>query len=57
MKDLPAWLAESLRCPRTGVPLEVEVIDGRSVLVGYPGGEEPVRYEIENGVPILLPGA
>lgn len=51
----PTWLAESLRCPDTGFPLRIEVVDGVAMLVGRPGGEEPIRYPIDNGVPVLLP--
>lgn len=53
--DFPPWLAERLRCPRTGVPLERDVIDGRWVYTGYPEGEDPVVYRVDGGVPILLP--
>lgn len=55
MTELPQWLKDSLRCPRTGVPLVEEPADGGARLIARPEGGEPIRYEVDNGVPILLP--
>lgn len=55
MTSLPPWLKDSLRCPSTGLPLEVGSLEGREVLIARPEGHGPLSYEIDNGVPILLP--
>lgn len=55
MTSLPQWLKDSLRCPSTGLPLEAGTFEGRAVLVARPEGQEALYYEIDNGVPILLP--
>ncbi len=55
MTPLPSWLETQLRCPQTGVKLVQETRDGRPVYVARPEGGEPRVYEIDNGVPVLLP--
>ncbi len=55
MTQIPNWLSEQLRCPQTGLPLTEEIRDGRPVLVAKPEGADELVYEIDSGVPILLP--
>lgn len=55
MTQLPNWLRAQLRCPQSGMPLLDEERDGQPVLVARPAGETPLVYEIDNGVPVLLP--
>ncbi len=54
MAALPTWLEENLQCPVTGEKLTKETSDGRHVYVARPEGGDPVYYDIDNGVPILL---
>ncbi len=55
MVALPNWLEESLQCPVTGEKLTRETAGGRPVYVARPDGGEPVQYDIDNGVPVLVP--
>lgn len=55
MTRVPSWLEEHLQCPQTGVPLVEEIHEGRAVYVARPGGGDPLYYDIDNGVPVLLP--
>lgn len=53
---LPEWLTQSLRCPRTGAELVAETNSAGEVELVTPAGVEPqYRYQVESGVPILLP--
>lgn len=54
MASLPSWLEEQLQCPVTGVRLTRETVAGRQVYAARGEGMEPIYYEIDNGVPILL---
>ena len=55
MSPLPTWLEQRLQCPATGAPLEKQTREGAAVYVARPDGGEPVYYEIDNGVPVLVP--
>lgn len=55
MTQLPPWLGERLRCPQTGAALAEESRAGVAVYVARPEGKAPIYYEVDNGVPILLP--
>lgn len=52
MSNLSAQLLSVLRCPVTGSPLIQEGEELRSTVPGPDG--EPVRYLIEQGIPVLL---
>lgn len=55
MSTIPSWLKNQLRCPVTGVELVEETEADGSVLVARPQGQEPIYYQVDNGVPVLLP--
>ena len=53
---LPTWVAQSLRCPRTGAVLVPETNTAGETELVTPADVEPRhRYRVEAGVPILLP--
>ena len=53
MANLPAQLLELLRCPVTGSALTEE---GAGLVSTEPGpGGEPLRYILDEGIPVLLP--
>ena len=55
MANLTAGLLDVLRCPVTGSAL---VQDGDELVSAVPGaGGTPVRYRVEEGIPVLLKAA
>lgn len=53
MANLTADLLDVLRCPQTRSPLKQE---GNELVSTAPGPDgKPVRYAIEEGIPVLLP--
>ncbi|MGW9402522.1 Trm112 family protein [Arthrobacter sp. NPDC055585] len=55
MANLTADLLNVLRCPQTHSPLRQE---GNELVSTAPGPDgKPVRYAIEEGIPVLLPAS
>ncbi|KPN17779.1 MULTISPECIES: Trm112 family protein [Arthrobacter] len=55
MANLTADLLDTLRCPQTHSRLLQE---GNELVSSAPGPDgKPVRYAIEEGIPVLLPAA
>ncbi|MDO5727014.1 MAG: hypothetical protein Q4Q03_03720 [Bowdeniella nasicola] len=48
MSDIPAWVAQVVRCPRTGTPL---IPKGEW---WYSTSEPQWRYPVREGIPLLL---
>jgi uncharacterized protein YbaR (Trm112 family) len=55
MANLPARLLDVLRCPVTKSPLIQEGDILRSIDPGPDG--KPLRYVLDEGIPVLLPAA